>query len=149
MNKEYWQWKNTIIDFNAISDEKIDYNNFITKKDYVFRYLGIPDNEMHEWYSGGFSSEYNEALRYAKQLGLVEDVIDYEDKIYNLEQRVKKQKEVIDKINKYLNECDVFKVFSFPLMKKWEEEQVKASIDYEFKTSLIKDLKDILKEVSE
>ena len=32
MYKEYWQWKNTIIDFNAISDEKIDYNNFITKK---------------------------------------------------------------------------------------------------------------------
>ncbi len=96
MYKEYWQWKNTIIDFNAISDEKIDYNNFITKKDYVFRYLGIPDNEMHEWYSGGFSSEYNEALRYAKQLGLVEDVIDYEDKIYNLEQQIKKQKEVID-----------------------------------------------------
>ena len=96
MDKEYWQWKNTIIDFNAISDEKIDCNNFITKKDYVFRYLGIPDNEMHEWYSGCFSSEYNEALRYAKQLGLVEDVIDYEDKIYNLEQQIKKQKEVID-----------------------------------------------------
>ena len=28
------------------------------------------------------------------------------------------------------------------------EEQVKSCIDYEFKTSLIKDLKDILKEVS-
>ena len=34
-------------------------------------------------------------------------------------------------------------------MKRWEEQQVKSSIDYEFKTSLIKDLKDILKEVSE
>lgn len=61
----------------------------------------------------------------------------------------KKQKDVVDKINKYLNEYDVFKTFSFPLMKRWEEEQVKSSIDYEFKTSLIKDLKDILKEVSE
>lgn len=69
--------------------------------------------------------------------------------IENLEQQVKKQKEVIDKVNKYLNEYDVFKVFSFPLMKRWEEEQVKSSIDYEFKTSLVKDLKDILKEVSE
>ena len=63
--------------------------------------------------------------------------------------QVKKQKEVIDKVNKYLNEYDVFKVFSFPLMKRWEEEQIKSSIDYEFKTSLVKDLKDILKEVSE
>ena len=66
-----------------------------------------------------------------------------------LEQQVQKQKEVIDKINKYLNEYDVFKVFYFPLMKRWEEEQVKSSIDYEFKASLIKDLKDLLKEVSE
>lgn len=69
--------------------------------------------------------------------------------IENLEQQVKNQKEVIDKINNYIDNYDVFKVFSFPLMKKWEENQVKSSIDYEFKTSLIKDLKDILKEVSE
>lgn len=67
---------------------------------------------------------------------------------YLFEQQCKKQKEVINKINKYLNEYDVFKVFSFPLMKRWEEEQIKSSIDYEFKTSLVKDLKDILKEVS-
>ena len=58
-----------------------------------------------------------------------------------------KYKEVIDKIDKYINDYNVFEVFSFPLMKRWEEEQVKSSIDYEFKTSLIKDLKDILKEV--
>ena len=67
--------------------------------------------------------------------------------IEKLEQQCKKQKEVIDKINNYIDNYDVFKVFSFPLMKKWEENQVKSSIDYEFKTSLIKDLKDILKEV--
>ena len=62
---------------------------------------------------------------------------------------LKKRKEVIDKLNNYIDNYDVFKVFSFPLMKKWEENQVKSSIDYEFKTSLIKDLKDMLKEVSE
>ena len=33
----------------------------------------------------------------------------------------KKQKEVIDKLNNYIDNYDVFKVFSFPLMKKWEE----------------------------
>ena len=69
------------------------------------------------------------------------------NKIVNLEQQCKKQKEVIDKINNYIDNYDVFKVFSFPLMKRWEEEQIKSSIDYEFKSSLIKDLKDILKEV--
>lgn len=89
-----------------------------------------------------------EARNRAKEL-LNEDQVDLITKYMFLEQQVKKQKEVIDKINKYLNEYDVFKVFSFPLMKRWEEEQIKSSIDYEFKTSLVKDLKDILKEVSE
>lgn len=68
--------------------------------------------------------------------------------IKDLENQLKKQKEAINKIDNYINNYDVFKVFSFPLMKRWEEQQVKSSIDYEFKTSLIKDLKDILKEVS-
>ena len=66
-----------------------------------------------------------------------------------LEQKCKKQKEAINKIDNYINNYDVFKVFSFPLMKRWEEQQVKSSIDYEFKTSLVKDLKDILNEVLE
>lgn len=67
----------------------------------------------------------------------------------DLYKQVKKQKEAINKIDNYINNYDVFKVFSFPLMKRWEEQQVKSSIDYEFKTSLVKDLKDILKEASE
>ena len=78
-----------------------------------------------------------------------DDALKIEYYIYSLEQQYKQQKEVINKVNKYLNEYDVFKVFSFPLMKRWEEEQIKSSIDYEFKTSLVKDLKDILKAVSE
>ena len=71
----------------------------------------------------------------------------HNDCIENLQQKNKQLKEVIDKIDKYINDYNVFEVFSFPLMKRWEEEQVKSSIDYEFKTSLIKDLKDIVKEV--
>lgn len=66
--------------------------------------------------------------------------------IDNLVRAYKKQKEVIDKINNYIDNYDIFKVFSFPLMKRWEEEQVKSSIEYEFKTSLIKDLKEILED---
>ena len=86
----------------------------------------------------------------AKEL-LNESQEDLITKYMFLEQQCKKQKEVIDKINNYIDNYDIFKVFSFPLMKRWEEEQVKSSIDYEFKTSLIKDLKEILedKEVSE
>lgn len=65
--------------------------------------------------------------------------------LHEKEEQIKEQKEIINKLNNYIDNYDVFKVFSFPLMKKWEENQVKSSIDYEFKTSLIKDLKDILK----
>ena len=71
------------------------------------------------------------------------------NEMVNWKEESNKQKEVIDKINNYIDNYDIFKVFSFPLMKRWEEEQVKSSIDYEFKSSLIKNLKDILKEVSE
>lgn len=87
-----------------------------------------------------------EARNRAKEL-LNENQVDLITKYMFLEQQCKKQKEVIDKINNYIDNYDIFKVFSFPLMKRWEEEQVKSSIDYEFKTSLIKDLKDIVKEV--
>ena len=100
MDKEeivYWKWKNTIIDFDAISNETIDYNGYVTKKDYIFYYLGTPDRQIHEWYNGGFSSEYNSALIYARQLGLVENYVDYENKICELEQQVREQKEVIDR----------------------------------------------------
>ena len=81
MNKEkkYWKWKSTIIDFNVISDEKDEYSKYMTKKDLVFHYLGTPDDDIHEWYNGGYSSEYNTALKYAKELALVEDYIDYEE----------------------------------------------------------------------
>lgn len=77
----------------------------------------------------------------------INDFKNYVDYMSELEHENKQLKEVIDKIDKYINDYNVFEVFSFPLMKRWEEEQVKSSIDYEFKTSLIKDLKDILKEV--
>ena len=97
--------------------------NYKERKKYIFAQLrGLPN-----------ATQYVEVTKYFE----------------NLEQQCKKQKEVIDKLNNYIDDYDVFKVFSFPLMKKWEENQVKSSIDYEFKTSLIKDLKDILKEVSE
>ena len=79
-----------------------------------------------------------------KAIYLIDDLIKH---LFEIQQENKKYKKVIDKIDKYINDYNVFEVFSFPLMKRWEEEQVKSSIDYEFKTSLIKDLKDILKEV--
>lgn len=104
MNKEvrYWKWKSTIIDFNAISDEPIDYADYPKKKEWVFRYLGIPDNDIHEWYNGGFSSEYNRALKYAKELGLIEDYIDYDNIIYDLKLQLEQRDNIINKAREYI-----------------------------------------------
>lgn len=94
--KEYWQWKSTIIDFDTISDEKADFGDYITKKEMIFQYLGTPDKEIHEWYNGGYSCEYNYALKYAKELGLVEEYIDYDDIIYNLQSKIDKAIELYE-----------------------------------------------------
>lgn len=49
-----------------------------------------------------------------------------------------------NKAIEYINNFNVFERFSFPLMKRWEEEQVKGSIDYEFRDTLKKELLSIL-----
>lgn len=55
--------------------------------------------------------------------------------------------EALEEIKRYINNFDVFKEFSFPLMKRWEEKQVQSSIDYEFKTSIQKNILDIINKV--
>ena len=70
-NKKYWVWKSTCIDFEKLPKEKVK-GHYYTKADYIFNYLPLPDTMLHEWYNGGRSSEYNEALRYAEELGLIE-----------------------------------------------------------------------------
>lgn len=64
--------------------------------------------------------------------------IDTTKKIADLENRINKTIE-------YINNFSVDKSFSFPLMKRWEENQVKSSIDYEFNATIKKDLLKILK----
>lgn len=91
--------------------------------------------------------KYSKAQMIEKYIDELEENSKLSELWCKLQQENQKYKEVIFKIDKYINDYNVFEVFSFPLMKRWKEEQVKSSIDYEFKTSLIKDLKDILKEV--
>lgn len=56
-----------------------------------------------------------------------------------------KVKDRNDKAVEYVENYNVFKEFSFPLMKRDEENQVKSSIDYGFQTSIKKSLLEILK----
>lgn len=61
--------------------------------------------------------------------------------------RVNDLEEALEEIKRYINNFDVFKEFSFPLMKRWEEKQAQSSIDYEFKTSIQKNILDIINKV--
>ena len=82
-------------------------------------------------------------LSYIEQLEKQAELGEHYKHLYS---EVKKQK---DDVVEYIKKYDVFKEFSFPLMKKWEENQVKSSIDYQFKESIKKDLLRMLGEIDE
>ena len=44
----------------------------------------------------------------------------------------KKLRSIIKEVREKVDNYDVFKEFTFPLMKRWEEQEVKSSIDYEW-----------------
>ena len=58
--------------------------------------------------------------------------------------KIKHLVSVLKEIREYIDNYDVFKEFSFPLMKRAEENQVKSSIKYEFDKSIKKDLLEII-----
>jgi hypothetical protein len=72
---KYWVWKSQVIDFSKLSKETIGHNCSYepTKAEWIFHYLGIPDEKVHKWVNGSYSCEYNTALDYAYELGLVVD----------------------------------------------------------------------------
>lgn len=78
IKKYYWRRKSTTIDFSKIPDEYPNGTINFSKKEYIFKYLPLPDEEIHKWYNGGRSSEYNGALFYAEEYGLIE-FIDIEE----------------------------------------------------------------------
>lgn len=77
LDNMYWKWKSMIIDFNKLSKELCSDYDHITKAELVFYKLGIPDELVHHWENGVFTFEYNEALKCALELGLVEKVEEY------------------------------------------------------------------------
>lgn len=89
-----------------------------------------------------------------KQIMLCEALGDYKHCLeHQLTLNIIKQrdlyKEVIEEVRGYIENYDVFKEFSFPIMKRHEENQVKSSIKYEFDTSIKKELLQILDKVKE
>lgn len=58
----------------------------------------------------------------------------------------KEHKALLD-IKEYIEKFSIDDKFTFPLMTRDEEEQIKSSIEYEFKDSLYKDILDIINKV--
>ena len=83
-----------------------------------------------------FTRQENEVLKKEKH--------ELQHKIIDLRQSKEELEEKIDKAIEYINNYDVFKEFTFLLMKRDEENQVKSSIDYQFKNDLKKNLLSIL-----
>jgi hypothetical protein len=102
-NIYYWKWKNTIIDFENISDEKADFGDYTLKKDFVFKYLGTPDKAIHEWKNGWYSSEYNNALKYAKELCLIEKYYDYDEELYEKDKEIERLQNIIDELENIMH----------------------------------------------
>lgn len=76
----------------------------------------------------------------------------YNDLIGQIEEARKERndyKSRCEKANDFVDNYDVFKEFSFPLMKRDIENQIKSSIDYEFNSTFRKKLKNILNGVDE
>lgn len=106
-------------------------------KENVIRYI-----ERLEWEAGQsdkFFIERNELYIENQKLKKENEKLNHYKLLYQ------KVKERNDKAIEYVENYNVFKEFSFPLMKRDEENQVKSSIDYGFQTSIKKSLLEILK----
>jgi septal ring factor EnvC (AmiA/AmiB activator) len=89
--------------------------------------------------------EYKEKIKLQAKVNQLETSIATKDsELLQLKGELRQLKTNIEEAIELLKNFDVFKEFSFPLMKRDEENQVKSSIDYEFKTTLYKQLSSIL-----
>ena len=66
------------------------------------------------------------------------------DIIVEQTKEIERLKNITKEVRKKINNFDVFKEFTFPLMKREEENQVKSSIDYEWRKSIKEPLLKIL-----
>lgn len=61
-----------------------------------------------------------------------------------LKSQLQQKENIIKEVREKVDNFDVFKEFTFPLMKRDEEQQVKSSIDYEWRKSIKEPILEIL-----
>ncbi len=75
------------------------------------------------------------------QFGVADEILDL---ITNLQTQLQQKENIIKEVREKVDNFDVFKEFTFPLMKRDEEQQVKSSIDYEWRKSIKEPILEIL-----
>ncbi len=69
---------------------------------------------------------------------------EYGDALVDLKHENEWLHHIIKEVREKVDNFDVFKEFTFPLMKRDEEQQVKSSIDYEWRKSIKEPILEIL-----
>lgn len=69
------------------------------------------------------------------------------DMVLDLKSQLQQKENIIKEVREKVDNLDVFKEFTFPLMKRDEEQQVKSSIDYEWRKSIKEPILEILDKV--
>ena len=64
-----------------------------------------------------------------------------------LREELQRKDNIINELKESINNFDVFKEFTFPLMKRDEEQQVISSIDYEWRKSIKEPFLNKIKEI--
>ena len=72
-----------------------------------------------------------------------------EEQLREKDKEIERLHSIIKEVRELVENFDVFKEFTFPLMKRWEEEQIKSSIDYEWNKSIKKPLLETLDKVGD
>lgn len=71
----------------------------------------------------------------------IDDLVAENERLRTL---VNAKENIIKEVREKVDNFDVFKEFTFPLMKRDEEQQVKSSIDYEWRKSIKEPILEIL-----
>lgn len=106
------------------------------------------DGEQLFYFIGALRYVYDENKKKDKEIERLNNKIKEQNllliEFQDMEQKVDIYKSRCEKANDFIDNYDVFKEFSFPLMKRDIENQIKSSIDYEFNSTFRKKLKNIL-----
>lgn len=103
---------------------------------------------LKDWKFWEYSCTDEDIKKAMENKSYIEVVLEEQSKtIKELQQELQRKDNIINELKESINNFDVFKEFTFPLMKRDEEQQVISSIDYEWRKSIKEPFLDKIKEL--